>query len=363
VGNRARTRLTALALVAAVVLGLAGVSAVRAGSPSELPSIPPQELIASSLEAMATPFTISGDVTSRIDTGLPDLPGTLGGSGTGLGGLATAVVGTQHFKVWRSPDGVRVARVTDLSEQVVVANRDEAWFWDSNGMTAVRLDLAALQHGGPGDPAWAGVAAPTRADLTGWIGSALKSLEPYAQVSVAGTVEVAGRSAYDVVLTPAPGPTLIGQVAVAIDAETRLPLRFSVTPKGTADAAVEIGFDAVSFDPIDPGMFAFDPPEGARSSEATPPVDRHHEGPMATDGLGAIPPGDATTFGTGFSARIAVRLSGPLPEEASAVLPYAGPLFSVIVVERGADTWLLIGPVPEATLERDADGLLPVLIP
>ena len=356
-GNRARTRLTALALVAAVVLSLAGVSAVRAGSPSELPSIPPQELIASSLEAMATPFTISGDVTSRIDTGLPDLPGTLGGSGTGLGGLATAVVGTQHFKVWRSPDGVRVARVTDLSEQVVVANRDEAWFWDSNGMTAVRLDLAALQHGGPGDPAWAGVAAPTRADLTGWIGSALKSLEPYAQVSVAGTVEVAGRSAYDVVLTPAPGPTLIGQVAVAIDAETRLPLWFSVTPKGTGDPAVEIGFDAVSFDPIDPAMFAFDPPEGARVSEATPPAAKLHPEWMPDERLESPAPGDVRTFGTGFSARVAMRLSGPLPEEARALLPYGGPLFSALVVERGGDTWLLLGPVPTTTLSRDADRL------
>jgi outer membrane lipoprotein-sorting protein len=355
--TRARTRVTALALAAVVVLGVAGVSAVRAGAPPELPPIPPEELLASSLEAMAAPFTISGDVTSRIDIGLPDLPGTLGGSGTGLGGLVTAIVGTQHFKVWRSPDGVRVARVADLAEQVVVADREEAWFWDSNGMTAVRLDPAALERDGARDPALAGVVAPTRADLTGWIRDALAALEPYAQVSVAGTVEVAGRAAYDLVLMPTPGPTLIGQVAVAIDAETRLPLRFSVTPKGTTDAAVEVGFDAVSFDPIDPGMFAFDPPEGARVSGFAPPADRQPEGPMAADGLGAIPPGDVMTFGEGFSTRIAVRLSAPLPEEASALLPYAGPLFSAIVVEDGGDTWLLVGPVPVATLERDADRL------
>ncbi|MEO8476301.1 MAG: hypothetical protein ABI572_04510 [Actinomycetota bacterium] len=360
--SRARTRLTAIALAATVVLGAVGISAVRAGAPSELPPIAPQELLASSIEAAATPFSISGDVTSRIDTGLPDLPGTLGGSGSGLGGLATAIVGTQHFKVWRSPDGVRVARVTDLSEQLVVVNRDEAWFWDSNGMAAKRLDLTSLMAGRSAEPAWAGIAAPTRADLTGWAGSALQALAPYAEVSVEGTVEVAGRPAYDLVLTPVPGPTLIGRVAVAIDAESRLPLRFSVTPTTSGDPAVEIGFDTVSFDAIDPGMFAFDPPDGARVSRATSPWGGEHDATASAPGAG-FTARDVTTFGTGFSARAAVKLPGGLPEAARALVPYAGPLMSAIVVERRGDTWLLIGPVPVATLERDADGLFPALIP
>lgn len=354
---RARTRVTALIVVAMVLLGIAGVSAVRAGSPAELPPVPPQELLASSLEALAAPFSISGDVTTRVDTGLPDLPGTLGGTGSGLGGLATALLGTQHFKVWRSDEGVRVARVTDLSEQVVVANRDEAWYWDSNGMTAARLDLAALTRRAAADPAWAGMTAPTRADLTSWIGSALTALSPYADVSADPSGEVAGRPAYDLVLTPAPGPTLIGRVTVSIDAETRLPLRFAVMPKGSDEAAAEIGFDAVSFDPIDAGMFAFDPPQGARVSEITPPDATGHPDAMPGGSRDAVAPGDVRTYGTGFSSRVAVRLSGPVPEEARALLPYAGPLFSAVVVQRGGDSWLLAGPVPVATLERDADRL------
>ncbi len=356
--SRTRTRLTAIALAATVVLGAAGVSAVRAGAPSELPPISPRELLASSIEAAATPFSISGDVTSRIDTGLPDLPGTLGGAGSGLGGLATAIVGTQHFKVWRSPDGVRVARVTDLSEQLLVANRDEAWFWDSNGMAAARLDVAALAAGRSAEPAWAGIAAPTRADLTGWVGSALQALAPYAAVSVEGTVEVAGRPAYDLVLRPAPGPTLIGRVAVAIDAQTRLPLRFSVTPTTSDDPAVEIGFDTVSFDPIDPGMFAFDPPDGARVSHPTTPWDGASDPTTSAPGPG-LTARDVITFGSGFSSRVAVELPGGLPDAARPLVPYAGPLMSAIVVERGASTWLLIGPVPVATLEQDADGPFP----
>jgi outer membrane lipoprotein-sorting protein len=355
--TRTRTRLTALLVVAAVLVGIAGVSAVRAGSPSELPPVPPQELLASSLEAIAAPFSHTGDVTTRFETGLPDISGTLGGTGTGLGGLATTLLGTQHYKVWRSEDGVRIARVSDLSEQVVVANRDQAWYWDSNGMSATRLDLAALGRREAADPAWRGITTPTRADLTSWIGSALVALEPYADVSVDPSAEVAGRPVYDLVLTPAPGPTLIGRVTVAIDAETRLPLRFSVTPKGSDEAAAEVGFDAVSFDPIDPGMFSFDPPEGARVSEATPPDAAGHGEAIPGGSRHAVAPGAVRTFGTGFSGRVAVPLSGPVPEQVRALLPYAGPLFSTIVVERGGDSWLLAGPVPVTTLERDADRL------
>jgi outer membrane lipoprotein-sorting protein len=356
--TRTRTRVTALIVVALVLVGIAGVSAVRAGSPPELPPVPPQELLASSLQSLAAPFSISGDVTTHVDTGLPDISGTLGSTGTGLGGLATALLGTQHYKVWRSNDGVRLARVTDLSEQVLVANHTEAWYWDSNGMTATRLDLAAVARRAEAAPAWAGMATPTRADLTAWIGSALRTLAPYADVTVETGAEVAGRPVYDLVLTPAPGPSLIGSVTVSIDAETRLPLRFAVTPKGSGDAAASIGFDTVSFDPIDPVMFAFTPPEGARVSELTPPAPGPDQG-MTVGASGEDPfrAGDVRTFGTGFSGRVAVRLTGPVPDQASALLPYAGPLFSAIVVQHGGESWLLIGPVPVATLQRDADRL------
>ena len=105
-------------------------------------------------------------------------------------------------------------------------------------------------------------------------------------------------------------------------------------------------------------MFAFDPPEGAQGLRGhAARAGRARRSRCPRGGHGAIAPGDVRTFGTGFSTRVAVRLSGPLPEEASALLPYAGPLLSAIVVERGGDSWLLAGPVPVATLERDADRL------
>jgi hypothetical protein len=62
-------------------------------------------------------------------------------------------------------------------------------------------------------------------------------------------------------------------------------------------------------------------------------------------------------FGEGFETRIAIELHSPLPRGAVALLPYAGPLLSSITVERGGRTWLLVGPVPVATLEQDAAAL------
>ncbi len=148
-------------------------------------------------------------------------------------------------------------------------------------------------------------------------------------------------------------------MTVSIDAETRLPLRFSITPKGADDPAAAIGFDTVSFDPIDPAMFAFTPPEGARVSDVTPPAAEPHHGMTigSTQGDPFTRPGDVRTFGSGFSARVAIALSGPVPDQARALLPYAGPLFSAIVIQRDGGSWLLVGPVPVATLQRDADRL------
>ena len=62
-------------------------------------------------------------------------------------------------------------------------------------------------------------------------------------------------------------------------------------------------------------------------------------------------------FGQGFDLRIALRLDAPLPAEAGALLPYAGPLLSAITVEHDGQAWLLVGPVSVATLEQDAASL------
>ena len=350
VGSRLRISIISIAVAAALVLGFVGVSRGRADATPALQPVGAHELLASAIRAAAAPFTISGDVTSSIDIGLPDLPSNLGGGATGP---VASFFGTQHYRVWRSADGVRVAHLSDFGEQVAVANATDAWLWDSNGMRAVHLSKQgdAGTHDAWLAPILGGTADGTgahRLDPSMLAAAALLGVAPYADVSVDTTAIVAGRPVYQLVLTPSPSETLIGQIAVSIDAATRLPLQLSITAKGADAPAVEVGYTSVSFDPIDPSVFTFTPPPGA--TVVTPPAptgERHRHGEHP----------DTKVFGTGFATRVAVRLDRPLPGEAAALLPFSGPLFSVLTVHADGSTWVLAGFVGLDTLREDAATL------
>lgn len=354
--KRTRSRLIGIGAALAVVLSAVGITVVRADPNPDLAPVTPAELLASTLAVSAQSITVSGEVVTHVDLGLPELPASLGG---GELGPVSALLGSQRYKVWRSPDGLRVAHLLDLGEETLIASRAEAWWWRSDGMQVEHVTYADLPKPDGDAGAWfAGGASDAGRgfDPSLMAPMALAALAPYARASVDDTVRVAGRSAYELVLTPTASRTLIGTIAVAVDAETRLPLRFTITPKGTDEPAIKLGFTSVSFDPIDPSVFSFTPPEGATVSTPEPPkadTHAHDDGDMphvTTDPT-------TRTFGTGFATRIAVRLDGRLPAEASALLPYAGPLASALQVDTGDHTWLLFGFVDLDTLREDATGL------
>ena len=61
---------------------------------------------------------------------------------------------------------------------------------------------------------------------------ALAAIDPTTKVSVDGTASVAGRSAYELVLKPRDTRSLVGDVRIAIDAKTDVPLRVQVLAEG-----------------------------------------------------------------------------------------------------------------------------------
>jgi hypothetical protein len=126
-----RRRFGLVVVVAALAVAAVGVVAVRADPAPNLPPIAADQLLASTLAALARPFTISGEVHTRFDLGIPQIPSSVGGDAGGgaLSALALAT-GDQRYKVWRSADGVRIAHLLDLSEQDFVVSTSDAWFWD-----------------------------------------------------------------------------------------------------------------------------------------------------------------------------------------------------------------------------------------
>jgi outer membrane lipoprotein-sorting protein len=351
---RTRARLLPIASFAAIVVAVAGVSAVRAASTSapSLPLMAPEELIASTL-GMDRTLSVSGRVVTRVDLGVPELPVDLGG---GLAGPIAMLSGEQEFRVWRSSDGVRIAHIAPMREQVLVANRTEAWWWDSDGMVATRLGGTAS----PSPPGWwFGGPASSLTSPGGVVSFAdeiVRRLTPFADVRSDAMAIVAGRPVYLLTLTPTSDRTLIGSVEIAVDAETHLPLRVRIVPSSGGGAAVEAGFTDVSYGPIDPAMFTFSPPPGAVVND----IGLDQKGPWSAGDASfdtTLGTGDVRVFGEGFETRLAVRLHTQVPPDVAPLLPYGGPLLSVIVAERPHGTWLLAGSVSTDTLQSDAERL------
>jgi outer membrane lipoprotein-sorting protein len=275
-----RGRVAGATIVAAGVVGL-GLLAVPGGAGAQpaLPPVAPEDLVRSVLAA-ADPGPFRGSVTLQNDLGLPalpDLPQAADGTST-----ATVFAGGDHKG--------RVQLPTDSGERDLISDGTTRWAWNSADRTVVRGPVQTR--------------AMTPADPTAAASTAIADLRATSTVTVDGTAEVAGRSAYELVLTPLPTErTLLREVRVAVDAEKRIPLRLTVLASGSTDPAVQVGFTDLAFGPQDPALFTFTPPPGATVTDAparaaTPPT-----GP------------DTTTVGDGWDAvRIMRRPAATAPD-------------------------------------------------
>jgi outer membrane lipoprotein-sorting protein len=312
------------------------VGAFAAGSaPSlDLPTVSPEALVASTIRAVESGRPISGSVTTHVDLGLPDIPTSMGGGPSGV----ESVIGDQRFKVWSSPDGLRVSQLLPFAERVFVGSPTDVWTWNSDQDLAVHTSVDASTHRVVSRNLTSALGDPARL-----ANELLRATSGVAGVSVSAPQDVAGRATYTLRLTPASTATKIGRVDVSIDAETRLPLRVQVLPRGSSAPAIEAGFSSVDFGPIDPSMFTFAPPPGAtvKQADLAPASDAG-----TSDRAGEHPSGvdQPCLLGNGFGTVVAVPVSNP-PQELDSILPFEGPLGSAEIVRAGGTTWLLAGAV------------------
>jgi len=234
-----------LAAAAAGVIGL-GVLAVPAGAGSSpsLPEISAEELVGSVLTARPPAFGGTVEVVNAL--GLPTLPGAAAEQESPFSEP------TSTARIWSDGDGrARVSLPSRGSEQTLVEDGDTLWRYDSSSRTATALEHGALPETAPvTDPA---TAARMLVD----------AVRSTSSVTVDGTAEIAGRPAYDLVLSPAPTErTLLREVRVAVDEQTRMPLRLDVLTNGATEPALRIGFTDLDVEPQDPGLFTFTPPTG-----------------------------------------------------------------------------------------------------
>lgn len=284
-------------VVAAVAVTASGVFSADATPP--LPSKTAAQLLVDVQKAHVD--GLSGTVVQHADLGLPQLPGL--GSQSDASSPISLLTGTHTVRVWAAGDTrQRLALVTTLGEQDVVRDGRNAWVWSSRQNTATHYRLPVSAAGSPhASP------APAESALTPQQAAAraLRAVDPTTRVSIDGTGVVAGRSVYELVLAPKDGRSLIGQVRIAVDAQTSIPLRVQVFGRDSGSgAAAEVAFTRVSFSVPGAEQFRFTPPPGAKvsvKSVAEPEASQRKAG-----GRGSRPaPGDGKgtprTVGTGWT--------------------------------------------------------------
>jgi outer membrane lipoprotein-sorting protein len=255
VKSRAVRWVAPAAVVVAVGAGVGIDSALSASASPSLPARSVEQLMTDMAGAQVTGF--SGTVVQHADLGIPSLPDSMGGSGSGLTSL---ISGSHTMRVWYAgPDKARMALLGTLDETDVIRNGDQVWEWSSSTNTATRYVIPADLIGHD-TSAPAAVLDTTPSELAQDI---LGEVDPTTKVAVDDTTTVAGRNAYQLRIEPRDATSLIGHIEIAVDASEHVPLRVQVFAKGADKPAIDVGFSHVSFTAPPAQQFEFNPPPGA----------------------------------------------------------------------------------------------------
>lgn len=327
-GLRTLAPWTAPFAVGAVIAGIAFIPSAAFGkSAGTLTPKSASELLAA-VEATKV-SAMSGTIVETARFGLPQLPDK-GASSLSWQALVT---GSHTARVWiDGPQKQRLALLGTLSEADVVHNGNQLWSYTSSTMAVTHQLLADAKKEGDGTTA---VPLDTEHYVPQTAAAeALKAIDPTTIVSVESNALVAGRTAYELVLTPRDKQSTISKVAIFIDGATSVPLRVQVFGSASRPA-FETGFTDISFSKPAASIFTFTPPAGSSVTEGSPFYSR--QGLTESFGAGNGPP---TTIRPAHGAKAA--LISKIPRIASGLTSHLSPKvighgWTTVVEVSGAD--------------------------
>lgn len=296
----------AIAVAAAIAIPLTTNAA------QDLPEKTPQQLLEFVADSDVTAF--SGEFTQTSNLGLPDLSALGSGSTTGfdgdsiVGALVELATASHDARVYVNADeGARLQALDRLGERDVIATDDDGvWLYDSSSKTATHLTGDATDGSDdsdkPDDSTTPPADVPTPSSVAEKL---LDSLDETTAVAVGSNGTVAGRSTYELVLTPRDAASLIGDITISVDGKTGMPLGIAVTARGASTTAFDVAYTSIDYSKPDSALFTFTPPPGTEVTET--PIDSDHTAPDATqpgdeqgdDAQADIP--DVTTTGSGWT--------------------------------------------------------------
>lgn len=305
-------RLPASARWAAPAIAAAGVAiailapGLTGAGATELPDVTPAELVASIAEAEPTP--LSGTVVYTARLGLPEIPFS-----SGLPADPIALLdGTSTLRVWTDgADRSRVSLLGAASEYSVVHDGPQAWTYSSSDNETVHYTLAP-------EDAERFAEVEERMRLGGIDGELptpdeaarrlLGEVDEFSTITLDEHATVAGRSAYQLVVTPDDSQTLVARIEVAVDAETSVPLRLRAWGiDDDASPSLEVGFTDIDYGEPSDSVLTFSAPADSAVQEKVVPLPTHQEQSLAHGELpqGELPDG-VEVFGVGWETVVQV---------------------------------------------------------
>jgi len=179
------------------------------------------------------------------------------------------ISGSHTIRVYVSgQDKLRAQILDPMSQRDLIVSGNEFWVYDAKMATALTgtIDIEA-------DPAKQVEAEQKVMDYADSIALDLSSPEAIAdylvsmvdetsQIEVGRDHSVAGRSAYQLIISPDSPNSLVASAAVSVDSETGMPLKVEIFSTAQVEAAMTVGFESISFGSVDQGLFSFTPPAG-----------------------------------------------------------------------------------------------------
>ncbi|MEC5179166.1 LolA family protein [Arthrobacter sp. CG_A4] len=261
------------AAVPAVIAAGVLVGPLPASAIDPLPARTPQEVLL--MIAQHNEKSLSGTMEQTSNIGLPALPKTGPGGVSSDTAWLELLTGPHTARVYL--DGAENARVQvmdKMAERNAVRRGNELWFYNSKDNTAAHAQLpadAGERHAAKDMPGSGTV--PTPGDLAEKL---LAKLDPSTDVRVGPDVQVAGRTAYNLVLTPKSTATLVASIAISVDGTTGLPLGVELKARGQSDPAFKVAFTSLTLEAPDSSIFEFAPPPGALVKEIPVPERKAH---------------------------------------------------------------------------------------
>jgi outer membrane lipoprotein-sorting protein len=318
--------LPALAVPALIAAGIVAVP-LQAGAAVDLPDKTANEVL--QLISDSTEDSFSGTVEKNAELGLPEglstglsdmsesMPDGMDGmTGAGAAGALASglefLSGTHEARVFVSgPFNLRVQVKDRLAERKAVSNGTDAWFYDSETNVATHVAIPPEAKAELSEEFDDAAELATPAQIADRI---LDKLGDSTDFSVGTDSKVAGRTVYELVLTPRTSGTLVESVSISVDSETGLPLQVSVAASGQEEPALEVGFTSIDFSEPAADLFTFAPDDGVIVEEiplpTEPPSGKEHSGTTHPD-LGMKEP---VVTGTGWDAVVEVSAPAAVAE-------------------------------------------------